>query len=74
LIPKVTDTDENIRGICRLLNKHGVDSVEVLSYNTMAGGKYKMLLREYRPLFDETVPVKLNKELFESFGIKAIYL
>ena len=74
LIPQVTDTEENIKGICSLLKKHSVDRVEVLSYNTMAGGKYKMLLREYRPLFDESVPVNLNREIFENNGIKAIYL
>ena len=42
LIPSVTDTAENIRGLCDIMKKNGVTYAELLPYNKMAGGKYKM--------------------------------
>jgi len=74
LIPGVTDTEANLLAIADLLNRNGVDSVELLPYNKMAGGKYKMLLREYMPLFDEQTPVDPNRKIFEAHMIKSTVL
>ncbi|MBE6590910.1 MAG: glycyl-radical enzyme activating protein [Ruminococcaceae bacterium] len=71
LIPGVTDTEKNLTSICELLKKHVIDNAEILPYNIMAGGKYKMLLREYKPLFDDTAKVEFHPEIFRSYGIKA---
>lgn len=52
LIPGVTDTDENIKGITEILKFYGVNYAEALPYNKMAGAKYLMCDREYKPDFD----------------------
>ncbi len=70
LIPGVTDTEENIIGIAKMLHYNNVDYVELLPYNKMAGGKYKMLLREYKPGFDETQEVNIRENIFERYNIK----
>lgn len=44
LIPNITDTQENLEGIKRLIDK---SDWETLSYNKMAGAKYKMLGMDY---------------------------
>ena len=74
LIPGVTDTEANLLSIADLLKQNGVGSVELLPYNKMAGGKYKMLLREYSPLFDEQIPVNPRCEIFEAHMIKSTVL
>lgn len=70
LIPGVTDTYENISALSEFLSENGVDYVELLPYNKMAGGKYKMLLREYLPDFDESVSVNTQGEIFSGYGIE----
>lgn len=45
LIPEITDTEENLVGISRLV---GVHRVELLPYNSMAGVKYDMLDMKYK--------------------------
>ena len=70
LIPGVTDTEKNITQIAQFLTENGITYVVLLPYNTMAGGKYKMLQREYRPLFDEKRPVNIQKSIFDKFGIE----
>ncbi|MBQ9939656.1 MAG: glycyl-radical enzyme activating protein [Oscillospiraceae bacterium] len=69
LIPTVTDTAENTEGIVKILKENGVSYAELLPYNKMAGGKYKMLGREYRPDFDEGMTVNIPKEIFDKNGI-----
>ena len=69
LIPTVTDTERNISEIAEFLAENGVNYAEVLPYNKMAGGKYKMVLKEYKPNFDETAEVKIREEIFNSFNI-----
>jgi len=44
LIPDITDTEENLKGISKIVKD---SPVELLSYNTLAGAKYKMLGMEY---------------------------
>lgn len=70
LIPSITDTEENISGICEILNKNNVKYAELLPYNKMAGGKYAMLGRRYIPGFDEKDEVSSRKNIFKMYGIK----
>ena len=44
LIPEITDTEENLKAIARIV---GDSPVELLPYNTMAGAKYEMTGRTY---------------------------
>ena len=74
LIPTVTDTAENIRGLCDIMKKNGVTYAELLPYNKMAGGKYKMTGRKYTPDFDENVSVEIREDIFKSFGIEIYVL
>lgn len=69
LIPGVTDTKHNIDAIARLISEHGINYAELLPYNKMAGGKYKMLSREYSPDFDESQAVELRPDIFAKHGI-----
>lgn len=71
LIPTVTDTEENIRGIAELLSENGVKYIELLPYNKMAGSKYKLVGREYEPSFDGSIPVSIRTEIFAEYGIEA---
>ena len=68
LIPTVTDTEENIKGICEIMQRNGVAYAELMPYNKMAGSKYKMTGREY----ELNIPAECNvqAEAFDSFGIK----
>ncbi len=70
LIPTVTDTEENICAIAELLRQHEVDYAELLPYNKMAGGKYKMVLREYQPHFDEQRAAEVRQDVFDRYNIK----
>jgi pyruvate formate lyase activating enzyme len=69
LIPSVTDTRENISAIARVLLENGVHYVELLPYNKMAGGKYKMIMREYEPTFDDKREIELHLDIFDKNGI-----
>ena len=71
LIPTVTDTEENIRNIAKLLQDRGVNYVELLPYNKMAGAKYTLAGMQYSPSFDGNAPVELRTELFAAYGIHA---
>lgn len=71
LIPSVTDTAENLSAIAAFVKAQGVDYVELLPYNRMAGSKYVGLLRPFEPGFDEDRPVELHLEIFEKYGIRA---
>ena len=69
LIPTVTDTEKNISDICELMRECGVAYAELLPYNSMAGGKYKLVGREYRPTFDEKIPCESRVDIFKKYGI-----
>lgn len=69
LIPGVTDTQENIAGIVKILKENRVRYVEMLPYNKMAGGKYKMLGREYLPEFREEQTVAIPTETLKENNI-----
>lgn len=70
LIPGVTDTEENIKGIAEILINNNINYIELLPYNKMAGGKYKMLGRKYTPDFDDKKEVIVRTEIFERYNIK----
>ena len=71
LIPGVTDTAENLSALAAFVREQGVDYVELLPYNRMAGSKYAGLLRDFVPGFDEERPVELHPDIFEKNGIRA---
>lgn len=70
LIPTVTDTEKNIEDICKLLKQNGVNYIELMPYNKMAGGKYKLAGREWAPMFDESILPNPRKDIFDSYDIK----
>lgn len=70
LIPRITDTEENVEAIARFLDECDVRYAELLPYNKMAGGKYKLVGREYQPRFDETVEVTPHGEIFAAYSIQ----
>ena len=72
MIPCVTDTEENIRGIAEILVKNGVKYIELLPYNKLAGAKYPLVDREYLPSFDVNVEPNMRFDIFAEYGIKAI--
>jgi len=47
LIPHITDTEENLRGILAFVGRVGLSSVALLPYNASAGAKYEWLGRPY---------------------------
>ena len=70
LIPTVNDTAENIEATAKFMNKNKVSKVEILPYNKMAGGKYKLIGKEYKPEFDGSVEPNPHKDIFEKYGIE----
>ena len=70
LIPTVNDTKENIEATAKFMNECGVKKVEILPYNKMAGGKYKLIGKEYKPEFDGNIEPCPHKEIFEKYGIE----
>ena len=70
LIPTVNDTQENLRATAALMWECGARRVELLPYNKLAGGKYLMLGRKYTPDFDEEIEVRIDRALFEEYGIE----
>lgn len=70
LIPGVTDTEENLTAIAEFLQKEHVNSIDLLAYNKMAGGKYASIGSVYSPSFDESVPCQPHVEIFEKYHIK----
>lgn len=70
LIPGVTDTVENLSAIAKLLQSYGVDDIELLPYNPMAGSKYALAGKNFCPTYDPTVSPQTHLELFESNGVK----
>ena len=54
LIPGVTDTEENLTAIARLLRDCGRDYIELLPYNPMAGSKYALAGKDFCPTYNST--------------------
>ncbi len=74
LIPGVTDTAENIAALANFLAENRVFYAELMPYNTMAGSKYALAGREYKPDFDDKIPCNPRTEIFEEYGIKTLIL
>ncbi|MBR1868112.1 MAG: glycyl-radical enzyme activating protein [Clostridia bacterium] len=68
LIPGVTDTAENLGAIADIVKDSGAE-VEFMPYNKMAGGKYKLVGREYRPSFDTTREINYDLGAFIKNGV-----
>ena len=71
LIPGVTDTEENLTAIARLLRENDLDYIELLPYNPLAGAKYPLAGKEFAPSFDEKAAVNFGPEIFAAAGITA---
>ena len=70
LIPGVTDTEENVTAICRVMQESNVAYAELLPYNRLAGSKYPLAGRVYDPPFNtEQVPA-VRQEIFAAHGIQ----
>ena len=71
LIPGVTDTQENMRDILRCVaeNTAGLQAIELLPYNKLAGSKYALVGREYKPLFDTEAQPQVRDALFKQYGL-----
>ena len=70
LIPTVNDTEENIEATAKFMSEQGVNKVEILPYNKMAGGKYKLIGEEYKPEFDGNIEPNPRKEIFEKYEVE----
>jgi pyruvate formate lyase activating enzyme len=74
LIPGVNDSLENMHATASLLaGASGLQRVELLRYNKVAGAKYPMLGLPYRPPFDETAEPAIH-DVFTEKGIKLLIL
>ncbi len=65
LIPGITDTEENLRAISKIV---GEDKVEIMRYNHLAGAKYSMVGREF------TLPDLKSNEINLSIFKNAVML
>lgn len=74
LIPTVTDSEANLRGIAQRLNALGIGYIELLPYNKMAGAKYALIGRQYQPSFDGSIVPDPRIELFAAYGVRAVVL
>ncbi len=70
LIPGVTDTEENLRAICTFLSSLGIDYAELMPYHALAGAKYTLCGREYRPEFDTVMAPNPRAEIFDRYSIR----
>ena len=63
LIPGITDTEENLRGLSEIA---GDSPVELLSYNRLAPAKYKSVGRSYTDLIDGERETGADLSLFQN--------
>lgn len=75
LIPSVTDTEENLTAVARLLTGAGsLDRVELMGYNRAAGAKYAQLGLAYEPGFPEDQPSNMYTKPFVERGMEVVTL
>ena len=72
LIPGVTDTLDNVKGVTEILLSNGIKYIELLPYNKLAGAKYPMAGMKYEPDFDTEKEVEMPIDIFEKYGIEAV--
>jgi pyruvate formate lyase activating enzyme len=71
LVPGVTDTAENLAAIARTLEGlPGLQWVDLLPYNKVAGAKYRAVGMDFKPDYDETREVNANTRPFDQAGIE----
>ena len=70
LIPGVTDTVENLTAIAQLLQSYGLNYMELLPYNPMAGSKYALAGKKFQPTYDPSQTPQTHEEVFDAYGIK----
>lgn len=70
LIPTVNDTVKNITETAKFLSECGAAYIEILPLNKMAGGKYRMLGREYITDFDGEKTPDPHIDIFNSYNIE----
>lgn len=70
LIPGVTDTAENLSAIARLLQGYDMHYIELLPYNPMAGSKYALAGKAFKPTYDPTAEPQAHEDIFDAFGIE----
>jgi pyruvate formate lyase activating enzyme len=71
LVPGVTDTDENLAAIAHTIcGLPGLQAVDLLPYNKVAGAKYRAVGMEFKPDYDETREVNVNTRPFDQAGIE----
>ena len=64
-------THPNIVSVYDVGEENGVNYIELLPYNQMAGAKYRLAGKEYTPSFDGSVPINMRNEIFSEYGIEA---
>lgn len=75
LIPGVSDTEENYQQISSFFEgAKNLIRVELLPYVTVAGAKYGMVGREYKPDFDANQKPIINQAIFEKKNIRSMVL
>ena len=70
LIPGVTDTVQNLTAIAKLLQSYGLNYMELLPYNPMAGSKYALAGKNFQPTYDPSQTPQTHEEVFDAYGIK----
>jgi len=70
LVPGVTDTQNNLTAIARLVSVlPGLIRVDLLPYNRAAGAKYQAAGMPYAPDFDEDQECRSDTGVFEGMGV-----
>jgi pyruvate formate lyase activating enzyme len=70
LVPRVTDTPENLSAIAQLVRElPGLLRVDLLPYNRAAGAKYRAAGMPYAPDFDEDQECQSDTGVFEQMGV-----
>ena len=71
LVPGVTDTIQNMKGIADLAKSAtNLIRVELLGYNKVAGGKYSLLGKIFTPLWNEDANVQYHEDIFVDLDIE----
>ena len=73
LIPAITDTDENLRGLFAFMQSVGLPSAALLPYNPAAAAKYEWLDLAYPLSGEPQTPARLAviREMAADFGVGA---
>ena len=75
LIPGVNDTKENLFTVRDLLyGASGLQRVELLRYNKMAGAKYGMVGMDYKPTFNTEAEPQIHADILKEAGMEVLVL